>query len=373
MSTHISQNKNFISHFRRINSFLGNNRELIKIASVKLFTSNYQAIHWLDTELEGFLVFVVDRHYKSKFFVLYDYHTYEKLFEMELYIDFNKYYTELEENFHCFELGKGFIAFKFLDVNGGAEFKNTILAADDRFVANILNNMKNKDNKDVINNALKHLVAKSSYLVSQNTTKEFKSEVFLFNERNFRGIKGIILNKEKKTFKISTDEAVDDYLEFRSISLRSSRRKNANMSKNNHVVSKHKLNPVNRNAKKSAPVIPNIPPVPNIPNIPNFTFPKPHVAVNKETQDSNKPDKVEVKPVVVPIQEEVEETPTINKQDEILKVVLKKAQKEEKDDTTQVQTKGPASMLLTYAIKQRLEDMGNIKKNNDDSDSDWSN
>jgi len=100
---------------RRILSVVGDSRDLMEISSAKIYTNSKEGLCWLYSDLEGFLCYLIDYHEKVQLLVLYDYTSYEKLFQFELYSDFPKYYTKLSNDFHCFETDNGFVGLKFLN------------------------------------------------------------------------------------------------------------------------------------------------------------------------------------------------------------------------------------------------------------------
>jgi hypothetical protein len=129
---------------RRLIAILGEDRELFALSCAKIFTAGRDGGNWLDSNLEGFLCFVIDQNDKSKYFYLYDTSTYDKLIQIELYQDFNRYYTVLCNNFHCFEMNYGFIGFRFEKVSEARKFGETVIKLDDD---KIVFNRKDKSKK----------------------------------------------------------------------------------------------------------------------------------------------------------------------------------------------------------------------------------
>ena len=150
-------------HNRRLVAFLGFDRELVRMATAKIFTSNKFAEHWLDSGLEGYLCFVTDKEYKSRFLVMYSLFSYTKLFELEVYNNFKSYYQELDETFHCFEYNEGFIGFQFLSAEDAKMFKIIIDKFDDKLLSMLMDgNPKKKLNKDIITRNIKVIKEKFS-------------------------------------------------------------------------------------------------------------------------------------------------------------------------------------------------------------------
>jgi hypothetical protein len=119
---------------KRILSILGVDRDLINMATnAKLYSANSEAVRWLYSDLEGIPCFILDYNTQSKYIVLFDPDTYEVLFSIELYNNFANYYQQLSDDFHCFEVGNGFLGLKFSDNKEGDLFLLTISKFKDDF------------------------------------------------------------------------------------------------------------------------------------------------------------------------------------------------------------------------------------------------
>jgi hypothetical protein len=157
---------------RRLIAILGEDRELFALSSVKIFTSGRDGGNWLDSDLEGFLCFVIDQNDKSKYFYLYDTSTYDKLIQIELYQDFNRYYTVLCSNFHCFEMNHGFIGFRFEKVSEARKFGEIVIRLDDD---KIVFNRKDKSKKT---NEIFEIIKKNICNKLSKTNAVIKPEFF---------------------------------------------------------------------------------------------------------------------------------------------------------------------------------------------------
>ena len=101
---------------KRLLSVIGSDRDLLAMADVKLFSAN-QKKSWLYSDLKGSLCFVLDHTVGARYLIIFDSTSLQRLFNMELYKNFDKNYTQLSENFQCFEVSNGcYIGFKFEDV-----------------------------------------------------------------------------------------------------------------------------------------------------------------------------------------------------------------------------------------------------------------
>ena len=83
------------------------------IYNVKLFSCDKEGKNWLYSDVEGYLCFIIDYNNKTKYLVIFDNPSFEKLFKYELYADFLKTYDELAPEFRSFEIDSGFMGFQF--------------------------------------------------------------------------------------------------------------------------------------------------------------------------------------------------------------------------------------------------------------------
>ena len=83
-------------------------------SNVKLYTSNKEGKNWLYSDLEGLLCFILDYNLKTKYLVLYNSFSFEKIFQYELYKDFQKYFKSLQ-------LGQASLL-KFLHIFAATDF-----------------------------------------------------------------------------------------------------------------------------------------------------------------------------------------------------------------------------------------------------------
>jgi len=134
---------------KRLLSVIGNDRDLLAMADVKLMTSNKHTKNWLYSDLKGNLCFVLDHSKGARFLILFDSKSLLCLFNMELYKNFDKYYHDLSESFQCFEISGGsFIGFKFEDLQQAKSFSTVVRKFDDNFTTSLIehSNFKKKEN-----------------------------------------------------------------------------------------------------------------------------------------------------------------------------------------------------------------------------------
>jgi len=193
---------------KKILSILGSNRELYKMCSAKIYTSNLAGDSWLYSDLEGFLCFVLDYNIKTRYFVLFDPLTYERLFQFELYNNFEKEFQKLAEDFFCFEAGNGFIGIKFDDQKEASEFNGIVRKFNDFLVDNLFdanlqsNNVYNFKKQEVIVSYLE--IIKQKFSASENKFNEdyIEDGMEIRKPKYLELLNNIAFDREKKEFKI---------------------------------------------------------------------------------------------------------------------------------------------------------------------------
>jgi len=228
-------NKNVI--INKIKSFVGSDKEIITFAFVDLFTTNKQRVKWLYSELSGPLCFIFDFKEKVRYFTLYDLNTYEVLFSYQLYIDFDKYYQILSEDFHSFEVDSGMIGLKFSDKKEATMLALNIVKYDDMQSIQYFKNKNNKE-RDKVKDYDKEASQDLSLTKKCNIIKSKIMKKLLFNPnlnnkvdnsnkieistvKRFLLIKDLLFNKQKKLFDLDKVSA-DTKLFFNSIGIRKS-------------------------------------------------------------------------------------------------------------------------------------------------------
>ena len=99
---------------KKILSILPSHQELQgDIYNAKLYSCDKEGKNWLYSDVEGFLGFIIDYQNKTKYLIIYDNQSFEKLFQYELYNEFLKTYEELAPEFRSFEIDSGFMGFQF--------------------------------------------------------------------------------------------------------------------------------------------------------------------------------------------------------------------------------------------------------------------
>jgi hypothetical protein len=193
---------------KKILSILGSSREMYKMCSAKIFTSNKDGETWLYSDLEGFLCFVLDYTIKTRFFVMFDPTTYECLFQFELYNNFERVYQKLADDFFCFEIGNGFIGFQFENSKEASELQDIIKKFNDFLVDNLFdanlksNNVYNFKKQEIIDSYME--IIKENFSAGKNKFDEnyIEDGMEIRKPRYFELLNNISFDREKKEFKI---------------------------------------------------------------------------------------------------------------------------------------------------------------------------
>ena len=205
---------------KKILSILPNNLELQgDIYNVKLFSCDKEGKNWLYSDVEGFLGFLIDYQLKTKYLVIYDETTYEKLFQYELYNNFNKSYEELSPDFRCFEIDSGFMGLQFDLKEDAVEFDQIL-----KRVAGLSNDLfakqRPKDDDAKLKNEKANLFCKA---LKENFGSDEKYDenyaedgTTILKHRNFKILSNITYDNDTKQFKFGkiSEELKQMFLEF---------------------------------------------------------------------------------------------------------------------------------------------------------------
>jgi hypothetical protein len=213
---------------KRILAILGPERDLINMTSAKLYSSNREGLKWLYSDLEGIVCFILDYKTKSKHIVMFDYSTYELLFSIEMYTNFTKYYQSIADDFHCFEIGNGFLGLKFSEIKEAEVFMLTISKFKDEF-SNMLfecynkNNIKKLERKKVLEYCN---ILKEKFQAKNTFDESYIEDGCTINKpKYFEFLNNINYDSEKKRFDV---ENISDEFKalFRGIGIKKSDFKN---------------------------------------------------------------------------------------------------------------------------------------------------
>jgi hypothetical protein len=204
---------------KKVLSILTPNLELQgDIYNAKLFSCDRDGRNWLYSDVEGFLCFIVDYQLKTKYLVIFDITSFEKLFQYELYNNFLKFYEELAPEFRSFEIDSGFMGFQFETKEDAINFDSIIQRlsglTNDLFAKpRTKEDMKLKEK--IADNYCKRLKEKFS---SEDKYDENYAEdgTTILTHNNFKVLQNIEYDKETKQFKFGkiSEELKEMFLSF---------------------------------------------------------------------------------------------------------------------------------------------------------------
>ena len=203
----------------KILAILPDNQELQgDIFNVKLYSSDKEGEDWLFSGLEGNLCLIVDYQIKTKYLIMYYPINYEKVFQYELYISFDKYFEELAPDFRAFEIESGFIGLQFDNQDFAKKFEQTLMKIQQ--MKNIFNKALTKDNAKKQNELyqtyckkLKEKFSDDESIYDENYAEDGTQ---ILKHRNFKVLNNISYDKEQQKFKFGkiSDELKQMFLSF---------------------------------------------------------------------------------------------------------------------------------------------------------------
>ena len=205
---------------QKILAILPNNQELQgDIYNVKLYSSDRDGVDWLYSGLEGILVLIVDYQVKTKYISLYDPSNYEKVFQYEVYNNFEKYFDELNPEFRSFEIESGFIGLQFDNQMDADNFTRTIQKLI-QMKNNIYTKTKGKENTKLLNEKFQGYCKKlkDNFCGKESKYDEKYAEdgTQILKHRNFTILSNISYDKKKKQFEFGkiSDELKQMFLSY---------------------------------------------------------------------------------------------------------------------------------------------------------------
>ena len=206
---------------KKILAILPNNQELQgDIYNVKLYSSDREGQDWLYSGLEGNLGLIIDNQIKTKYITMFDPITYEKVFQYELYIGFDKFFEELAPDFRCFEIESGFIGLQYDNQKEAENFERTLMKIQQ--MKNIFSKISTKENpkkqNDIIQNYYKKL--KENFCEGEDKKKYDENYAEdgtqILKHRNFKVLSNISYDKAQKKFNFGkiSEELKQMFLSF---------------------------------------------------------------------------------------------------------------------------------------------------------------
>ena len=195
---------------RKIDSVIPEDCEIIAIAMGKLFSSDMEGKIWLYSDIEGLICFLVNYKIKTTYLIIYDSYSFEKLFQVELYKNFNQYYYILASDFRCFEIENGFFGIQF-EIPKEAEVFDVVIK---KFSGNVLEQLFSADatpKKQGDENTLKEKAQQFCDILkekwSKHSAKRYDASyteqgLEIIKARNFEILNNINYNSSTKRFEI---------------------------------------------------------------------------------------------------------------------------------------------------------------------------
>ena len=189
----------------KILATLQNGQELSgDIYTAKIYSSDREGEDWLYSGLKGLLTLIIDNTAKTKYICLYEPTTYQKMFQYEMYKNFEKYFEELAPDFRSFEIESGFIGIQFEKEEDAVNFEHVIKRIS-TMKSELFNKASVKDvskiHKEIAQNYAKILKENFSDSNSKYDEKYAENGLQIFKYRNFKVVNNISYDKESKSFK----------------------------------------------------------------------------------------------------------------------------------------------------------------------------
>lgn len=204
---------------KKILSILPANQELQgDIYNVKLYSCDKEGRNWLYSDVEGYLGFIIDYQNKTKYLIIYDNQSFEKLFQYELYNEFLKTYEELAPEFRCFEIDSGFMGFQF-DIKEDAVNFDLIIKRLSGLTNELFSKPRTKEDgkakSDLANVYCKKL--REKFGVEEKYDEKYAEDgTTILKHNNFKILSNIEYNKDLKQFKFGkiSEELKEMFLSF---------------------------------------------------------------------------------------------------------------------------------------------------------------
>ena len=188
---------------KKILSVIPPNLEMYgEIYNVKLYSSDIEGKNWLYTDVEGFCCLLINEQSKIIYLTIFDPFTYEKLFQYELYNNFQKYFANLAPTFRSFEIDSGFMGINFESEEEASGFESVIKRLsgfkDELFgkpTKKVENEKQNNEKLKLYYDALKEKFAKGTY--DENYLED---GIIIYKHNNLKSLLNVSCNLETKQF-----------------------------------------------------------------------------------------------------------------------------------------------------------------------------
>ena len=191
---------------KKILAIIPSNLELYgELYMVKLYSCDREGKNWLFSDVEGFCCLLINDTSKLIYLCIFDPFTYEKLFQYELYNNFQKYLEILAPDFLSFEIDSGFMGIRFETEEETEAFESVIRRLsgfkDDLFGKKTNRDYNNKLNNEKLNAYYK--ILKNNFM-NENNNKydELYSEdgTTILKHNNLKNLLNVSCNIETKQF-----------------------------------------------------------------------------------------------------------------------------------------------------------------------------
>ena len=189
------------------------------IYNVKLFSCDRDGRNWLYSDVEGELGLIIDYQLKTKYLMIHDSTSIEKIFQFELYNNFTKFYEELAPEFRSFEIDSGFMGFQFETKEDAVQFDLVIKRlsglTNDLFAKpRAKEDLKSKEKiAELYCKKLKENFGSGDNKYDENYAEDGTT---ILKHNNFKILNNIEYNKETKQFKFGkiSEELKEMFLSF---------------------------------------------------------------------------------------------------------------------------------------------------------------
>ena len=190
---------------KKILSIIPSNLELYgELYMVKLYSCDKDGRNWLFSDVEGFCCLLINESSKLIYLAIFDPFTYEKLFQYELYNNFEKYLENLAPDFRSFEIDSGFMGIRFETEEDAIGFETVIkrLSAfkDDLFGKKNIKEDSQKQKNDKLNTY--YQILKKKFVNENNKYDETYSEdgTTILKHNNLKSLLNVSCDLETKKF-----------------------------------------------------------------------------------------------------------------------------------------------------------------------------
>ena len=190
------------------------------IYNAKLYSCDREGKNWLYSDVEGFACIVLNYQIKTLYITIYDQSSLEKLFQYELYKNFEKYFQELAPDFRSFEIDSGFLGIRFETEEDATSFdaiiKRMASIKNDVFSKPKAREDNAKQNEEKTKNYCEILKKNFSSEDSKYDENYAEDGTTILKHNNFKILSNISYDMQTKQFKFGkiSEELKEMFLSF---------------------------------------------------------------------------------------------------------------------------------------------------------------